>query len=337
MMINQITFTRFLAAISIVLFHFGHNTFFYENNYIRFITANANIGVSYFFILSGFIMVIAYHNKSINVIDYYKNRFARIYPMYIFALVLFLIISNTTTKRLIFYHVAGIQSWIPGFPLTLNMPGWSISVEFFFYSLFPFIFYFLKKYSVKTVSIAIITIWVVSQLFTNLFITHFYEGYPSKSHDFIFYFPIIHLNEFLIGNLFALLFLTKVKTKNYDILIIILLLITAMIFKFTSLQLHNGLMAVTFAPLILLISANNGYITKIFSNKVLCYLGEVSYSIYILQYPVHVIIRRIFTYYQLSFSDTQHLFIFIIILLIFSIISYEMIEKKARKWIKNFL
>ncbi|UZT97136.1 acyltransferase [Chryseobacterium fluminis] len=336
MMINQITFTRFLAAISIVIFHFGHNTFFYENDYINFIISHANIGVSYFFILSGFIMVIAYNNKSINAFDYYKNRFARIYPMYIFALLLFLTISDNNSKTLILYHILGIQSWIPGFPLTLNMPGWSISVEIFFYSLFPLIFYFLKKYTFKTVSIAIITFWIISQLFTHFFLMYFYEGYPSKSHDFVFYFPVIHLNEFLIGNLSALFFLTKIKVKNYDILIIIFVLITIIIFKFTSLQLHNGLLAVTFAPLIILISANNGYITKIFNNKILHYLGEVSYSLYILQYPVHVIMEKACIHYHIPTNNLQFFSIFVLVLLIFSAISYELIEKNARRLIKKF-
>lgn len=337
MMINQITFTRFLAALAIVLFHYGHHTFFYENNYINFIITNANIGVSYFFILSGFIMVIAYNNKNINVLDYYKNRFARIYPMYIFALTLFIIISHTITKRLIFYHIIGIQSWLPGFPLTLNIPGWSISVEFFFYGMFPLIFYLLKKYSLKTVSIAIIIIWIVTQLFTHIFIENFYEGYPSKNHDFVYYFPLMHLNEFLIGNLAALFFLTKMKSKNYDIFILLFVLATIAIIKFTSLHLHNGLMAITFVPLIVLISANNGYITKIFNHKILFYLGEVSYSLYILQYPVYLLMRRMFNYFHIPVSKIQFLAVFILILLIVSIISYELIEKNTRKWIKNFL
>ncbi|AYN00061.1 hypothetical protein EAG08_06730 [Chryseobacterium sp. 3008163] len=145
----------------------------------------------------------------------------------------------------------------------------------------------------------------------------------------------MHLNEFLIGNLSAMFFLTKMKVRNYDLLIIIFVFITIIILKFTSLQLHNGLLSVTFAPLIILISANNGYITKIFDNKIFCYLGEVSYSLYILQYPVNKIMKKIFTYYNMPIDNMQFLFIFILFLLVFSIISYELIEKNARLLIKK--
>ncbi|MDW5290748.1 hypothetical protein [Formosa sp. PL04] len=63
MRLEQITFTRFLAAISIVIFHHGKNIFPFNQEGVSFIIKQANIGVSYFFILSGFVMVIAYGNK----------------------------------------------------------------------------------------------------------------------------------------------------------------------------------------------------------------------------------------------------------------------------------
>ncbi|AYN00060.1 acyltransferase [Chryseobacterium sp. 3008163] len=116
---------------------------------MNLIVSNAHIGVSYFFILSGFIMIIAYNNKNINVLNYYKNRFARIYPMYIFALLLFLVITKNNNNEQIFYNVVGLQSWIPGFPLTLNTPGWSISVEIFFTAYFLLFFTFLKNILLK--------------------------------------------------------------------------------------------------------------------------------------------------------------------------------------------
>jgi len=56
-----------------------------------FIIRLSNTFVSYFFILSGFVMVIAYYNiekKTVSALDFYWNRLVRIYPVYILALVL---------------------------------------------------------------------------------------------------------------------------------------------------------------------------------------------------------------------------------------------------------
>lgn len=87
MRIEQLTFTRFIAAISIVIFHYGKESILFNNNLVGYVFKQANVGVSYFFILSGFVMIIAYHNKSeINFIEYFKNRFARIYPVYLLAI-----------------------------------------------------------------------------------------------------------------------------------------------------------------------------------------------------------------------------------------------------------
>ena len=79
MKISQITFTRFIAAMAIVISHFNKDLFLYKIDYISNIFLKANVGVSYFFILSGFIMIVAYHRKGkIAYLDYYRNRFARI-------------------------------------------------------------------------------------------------------------------------------------------------------------------------------------------------------------------------------------------------------------------
>jgi peptidoglycan/LPS O-acetylase OafA/YrhL len=69
--ITQITFTRFVAALAIVISHFNKDVFLYKIPYLSEVFLRANVGVSYFFILSGFIMIIAYHKKE-------KNRLRRL-------------------------------------------------------------------------------------------------------------------------------------------------------------------------------------------------------------------------------------------------------------------
>ncbi|UOU99048.1 acyltransferase [Chryseobacterium daecheongense] len=338
MKISQITFTRFVAAIAIVISHFNKDLFLYQINYISDIFLRANVGVSYFFILSGFIMIVAYHKKDqIDYLDFYRNRFARIYPLYIVGLLLYLITksSNFSVYKLILY-LFGIQSWIPGEALVLNFPGWSISVEFLFYLLFPLLYnrYYSKQN--KSIWVIAIIIWVITQVFSNFYVgSSWYEGPHTKSHEFGFYFPLLHLNEFLVGNLAGMFFVRHHKQKNYDLPVILLFATILLALIFIPLNFHNGLMAVLFIPLIILISYNNGLLTKIFSLKPLEYLGEISYAIYIVHIPVLYILREILKWKHQLLDINLVFWIYIAVLLIVSALFYRWVEKPLRDYLKK--
>ena len=65
MRLEQLTFTRFLAAIAVVTFHYGRGSVLMDNETLGLFFHQALYGVSYFFILSGFVMMIAYSNKEV--------------------------------------------------------------------------------------------------------------------------------------------------------------------------------------------------------------------------------------------------------------------------------
>lgn len=338
MKISQITFTRFVAAIAIVISHFNKDLFLYHTDYISDIFLRANVGVSYFFILSGFIMIVAYHKKnSIDYADYYRNRLARIYPLYIVGLLLYLITrySNCSVYKLILY-LLGMQSWFPGEALVLNFPGWSISVEFLFYFLFPFLYnrYYSKQN--KSIWVIAIIIWIVTQVFSNFYVSSsWYEGPHTKSHEFGFYFPLLHLNEFLVGNLAGIFFVKHFKQKNYDLPVIAIFMVVLLALIFVPLNFHNGLMAVLFIPLIVLTSYNNGVLTKLFSLKPLEYLGEISYAIYIVHIPVLYIIREILKQKHILLDIDMVFCLYMVILLIVSALLYQFVEKPLRDYLKS--
>jgi peptidoglycan/LPS O-acetylase OafA/YrhL len=347
MRIEQLTFTRFIAAISIVIFHYGMDTGLFNNSFIAFIFQQGNIGVSYFFILSGFVMVIAYHNKlEINFIGYLKNRFARIYPVYLLALivVLFLKIFSGNIDFLdLFLNIFMIQAWIPGKALSFNYTGWSLSVEFLFYFMFPFLYNKIyRKTSYRNLVLPVVLFWLLSQVVFNMLdIGSFFKQEVFIQID-LSYFPPMHINEFLIGNLAGLYFVSKAnkKQRNFDGHIITLTLIVVVLLKFPiGLNYHNGLLAVLFIPLIILTSLNNGILTVFFSSKICVFLGEISFGIYILQYPVWCIMNdnRLTKYFLIDKEDfTSAFFIRFIALLLFSGISYVYFEKPIREKIKSF-
>ena len=340
--INQLTFTRFVAAIAIVIFHFGRETFLFTNDSLSIIFAQANIGVSYFYILSGFVMIIAYNHKlTINAVEYLKNRFARIYPLYLFSIglcVFMFLLLNEFSLTNFLLNVFMIQSWVPGKALTLTYTGWSLAVELFFYVLFPFLFNRLyQKFKLKTIAIGIIVFWIVSQVIFHLVIADASE----LMERFYYYLPILHLNEFLVGNLAGIVFmrnLNKVR-RNYDLLLLFNLVLMYLAFKYDlGLTYHNGLFAVLFVPFIYFLSSNSGNVTKVFSTKPFVFLGEISYGIYILQVPVWGLITdyRLEKYLGIEKAGEYNFYIKFIILLVVSSMTYLWIEKPMRKKIKNF-
>ncbi|MCI2228844.1 acyltransferase [Polaribacter sp. MSW13] len=346
MRIEQLTFTRFVAAISIVIFHYGSGSFLFNNEYVSFIFKQANVGVSYFFVLSGFVMIIAYGNrKKIKFLEYIKNRLARIYPVYFLAILLILVVNlfRNIDEYNLFLNLFMIQSWISEKALTINVPGWSLSVELFFYVSFPFLFnhFYLKK-SLKNLTIWILSFWIISQILYHLIINGNIKLSYYNIRD-IRYYPLMHFNEFLVGNLTGLFFIKKIKNniRDYSIPIILTLITLITLLKFTfGLNYHNGLLLIVFVPLIILISLSNDKFTQIISRKSFVFLGEISFGIYILQAPVWLIFSdyRMDKYLGLNkeVDFTESFIIRIIILIILSSLSYLFFEKPIRNKIKNY-
>ena len=296
--------------------------------------------------LSGFVMIIAYKNrKQISFFIFLKNRLSRIYPVYLLAiiLVLFITIYQEISLTDLSLNLMMVQSWFPEKAMTLNKPGWSLSVEFFFYLLFPLLMNHLySKMRFKTLLLWIILFWISSQIVLHLFIFKIIDIPFYKMQD-IFYHPLLHLNSFLMGNIAGLFFLKKygIYTKNYRFKILLILSVLLILLKFSSgLNYHNGLLSIIFVLLILYISFNNDKITKIVSNRYFVFLGEISYGIYILQFPIWAMLSnyRMRKYFGINIEENPLMTftIRLIILIIIAGFSFVYFEKPIRNRIKRF-
>lgn len=342
MRLEQLTFTRFIAVFAIVIFHFGTKIYPFNLPAIRFLFSGAFVGVSYIYILSGFVMIVAYHQKKesgIPLKPFYKARFARVYPVYLLALtatvVFYIIDKRFYTASDIILNLLAIQAWIPNFALSLNTPGWSVSVEMFFYVLFPFLFnYLYRKFEMKKLIYGTVMIWAITQLVLNIGLhTKFYKGFPSASHDLLFYFPLMHLNEFLVGNITGLLFVnrTNKSAQKNDGLVITLFFLFIAAFKFlTQLSFHDGLFAVFFAPFIYYLSLNKGFIQKVLTKRFFIFSGEISFAVFMLQKPVFLFGRKYLPVWGIKNAATEF-FALIAVLLLISMIVYLFVETPARR------
>lgn len=343
MRLEQLTFTRFLAAIAIVIFHYGQHISLFNNKYVAFIFEQANFGVSYFFILSGFVMIIAYYNKSVSFLQFIKNRLARIYPLYFFAITMVLFINHFRIENYqdLVLNILMLQTWVPFKALTINPPGWSLSVELIFYIAFPFLLNKIyKTIETKKLAFGMIIFWLISQVLFYLIISEVVTVSSLKLKT-VLYHPLFHLNEFVIGNLAGLWFLKNHNAYNGTYLkpLTICIIVFLVVLKFNNGVLyHNGLLALVFAPIIVLLSLSESKVVNFLSYKQFVFLGEISFGIYILQFPVWLLLSdfRMKTYLGLVKGDDD-LVLFVIrvaVLIVVSAVSFKYFETPIRTYIK---
>ena len=162
--LRELTSTRFVAAMAVLLGHFA-DLLTLPPLVTQLISGG--IGVSFFFVLSGFILCYRYWDTFIDGISvdkfrrYFVARIARVYPLYVVALVLItgLYLSIVALRPgTIDFPSNPLVSWLTNLlavqtfaPTRVtqqfwNGPGWSISTEFGFYLLLPLILAGIAKY-----------------------------------------------------------------------------------------------------------------------------------------------------------------------------------------------
>ncbi|MCG8697978.1 MAG: acyltransferase [Bacteroidales bacterium] len=347
--IDQITFLRYIAAIAVVVYHYGREVVPFHQGVLHKLFSQAYTGVSFFFVLSGFVMVIAYYKdskKNVDSLNYYKNRFARIYPVYMFAQIIFILDKYATGYSVnmldLTMNSALLHAWHPEFPLSLNYPSWSLSVEFFFYLTFPFVLNRMLNKDSKLLVPLIIAIWVISQAFVGYFYhtPSMYTGEFTLSHNFLFYFPVFHLNQFLVGILAGYIYMKKYKSMNKNFTIYSTLLAFAILAALViggdgwRASFNNGILAPLFCVFIIVFAIDNGIVSRLFSHKFTVLLGEISYGIYILHVPVKYWVDHVFNKTGIENAEVRF-FLYLILLTLVSYLSYIWIEVPLRNRIKK--
>lgn len=146
---------RGICALSVAVYHMHIPQSFGEWAFFR----NAHYMVSFFFVLSGFVMVHTYGQR-LTTRDQFRQFFItrtfRLYPLHVFVLLLAIALEfmklgaehagiafnqpSFTGQRApeeIIPNLLLLQSWWPGFnPQSFNFPAWSISVEYYLYMIF---------------------------------------------------------------------------------------------------------------------------------------------------------------------------------------------------------
>ena len=348
-MIKPLTSLRFFFALCVFLSHLS----FLKKTDFRFIFENiffeGFFGVSFFFILSGFILAFNYKDKfaekNISLKKFYIARISRIYPLHIATLLVSIPLFYKGV-RVLFLNIFLLQSYIPkeNIFFSYNAPSWSISSEFFFYAVFPFIIYISAKVNYFTKILGVF-IFVAIIILINIFL-------PEKQlHYWLYISPFTRIFDFTIG-IFLFDLYAFIKNKNLvvsnnfsNILEIFSLFTLIVFFLFKDDVYINFRYSVYYwIPMCLIIfsfafsflhAKSNNIITNFLSKKWLVYLGEISFAFYLIHYIVINVVRK---FDKLLGNPINEIFLVMImfsITLLSSIFAFEKIEKPFNKKIKS--
>lgn len=169
-------------------------------------------GVSFFFILSGFLL--AWSARPGDTPGrFYRRRFARIYPSYLAVLGLAVLSRLLTDPTGLVFGLPTpllLQAWFPSsdFYFAWNVPAWSLSVEAFFYLCFPpalHALHGLGERGLRITAVALAATVVTLGVVAGLTIPAAGLADDSVAVWLLFYFPVARLPEFLLGATCALL------------------------------------------------------------------------------------------------------------------------------------
>lgn len=142
---------RLLAALLVFAFHVFH---FYFGQWqpapyaaALGLVVEGHTGVALFFVLSGFLfMTIALQGGEIRYADFVRNRFLRIFPLFLFFFFIAISVGRDDFRAAdvlyVFFSNIGLAPTSNSF---ITGAAWTISVEFTFYLVFPFLARFARE------------------------------------------------------------------------------------------------------------------------------------------------------------------------------------------------
>jgi peptidoglycan/LPS O-acetylase OafA/YrhL len=210
--IRALTGLRFVIAFWVFVFHIQIRWPIFDNFALVSIANQGAIGMTFFFVLSGFILSYSY-NFDFSISSFFRSRVARIYPIYILVALItlpWLIFPDFIGRQLpllevIFLLLVGVmllQAWFPPtFSRWSNGGSWSISVEAFLYVCFPALKNIIDKFDKRSSYILLLTSYLMILIIS--FSVYVYQG---EGMSLAYSMPIFRLFEFTIGMLAFKLF-----------------------------------------------------------------------------------------------------------------------------------
>ena len=315
--------------------------------------AEGYIGVTFFFLLSGFILAYSYRDRlvsgAVSWRFFYQARVARIYPLHLLTLLAavpvhredltdggvlyagFKMLSQLTLTQ----SYWGIQDIYNAF----NSPAWSISTEMFFYLMFPLLIagmaYGFRRYGERVLLAGLALLLVPLAV----------PFVPEAWHHAVFYIhPVTRLADFTLGILLWRFFTSRsapqeLSRRSYDLLEVgALLLLAAFIWFRQSVPEVDRYAAYYWLPMgltVLVFAWQRGWVSRLLSVRWLVYLGEISFALYMVHRPL---MRYYFKVKQKVFGPEVGYLDAVVLLCVALAVShlcYQYFEKPAARWVRS--
>ncbi len=198
----SLTGLRIFGSVAVVLCHVGNG--FANSAPLNVAAAYGYAGVSFFFMLSGFVLAWSYVAGQ-PVRRFWWQRFSRIWPLQMLVMVFaWTVLAADERIPGTLGHIAEallIQSWFPDSRIYAGGNGvtWSLSNEMFFYLLFPLAMVLLRRLRARGLAVvAAVTLAVMVGPPLVLLAAH--VALPDYLYYWLFFvFPPYRFCEFLLG------------------------------------------------------------------------------------------------------------------------------------------
>jgi len=328
---------RAVAILSVVIYHAFPD-----------ILPGGFVGVDVFFVISGFlitgIILKGLQNKSFSFSSFYARRIKRIFPalsvVLIFCLLLgWQILTGDEYKKL-GEHVAGGAGFVANILLWSEagyfdrasemkplLHLWSLGIEEQFYIVWPLILFLGCRKHIHP-------LLLITSLFFTSFILSFYLTFNHQVAAF--YSPLSRFWELLAGSILAYFSLTQTCSADKDtsklnsfisVAGISLILASGLLFdKNVAFPGWRALLPVVGAGLLIMGGPSAMINRLILSNRVLVFVGLISYPLYLWHWPL-LSFARIDNTGEISQAVTVALVILSVVL---SYLTYRFMEKPVR-------
>ncbi|MEI6540831.1 MAG: acyltransferase [Planctomycetota bacterium] len=303
--IEALTGLRWCAALAVFLSHFAPKGV--ESSLFTTFCSNGYMGVTIFFVLSGFVLTITYSKglaepSATNTWNYAVARVARVIPLYLFVLCLVVASRrNAAPLSALWQHALALQAWSGDVKIAYawNGPGWSVGVELFLYAMFPLLI-LLTRFLKSTRSVVWLGIAVVALMTLVLIFFHITGrdqlplSDPASAHRWIYRSPLLRLGDFTLGICCAVIYARErhrtlllraapLVAAAMSVLILTLMMIPQISLTSPTFDLAYALPG---AILILGLALSPGQgIARLLGSAALVLLGELSYAFYLIHAP----------------------------------------------------
>jgi len=344
--ILPLTGLRFVAALYVFAFHIHTRWPLAEKgSYVANFLNEGAVGMTLFFILSGYILAYTYAEKNISPLMFYRNRFARIYPVYAVAALMTLpwLFKNQFSEAfffaalqigiLVMADTLMIQAWFPQlWAFWNNGASWSLSTEMFFYALFPLLLHAAARLNKAWLVSAMMGVYVLSELPGLSYMV--FEPRSTDGLQIFYAMPIFRLPEFAMG---ILVYFASGRVRESRLLrmaaspALLLLVVYLATFgsKIPIFVPNNWIVVPVIALLIAYLATCDTALGRLLSMGIFVWSGKISYCFYSFQFFV------IFSFLEVRiYLPDKGLIVFcstFVILLSISAIGYHFIEEPFRR------